>query len=144
MGFAGMPRSLRQAYEAAEYCLWVAGAELILRVGEHDIPAMERLQRHAGMRRRGFIITPCNPGSQRLAHADNRQRLQAFRGRLDGDGMRWLPAVTRDPAGDWPDEPGALLMDCGETYAKNLATAFGQNALLAFTPAGTPQLLWLV
>ena len=66
-----------------------------------------------------------------------------LRSRLKQDAIRWLPAVNRDPKGQWPDEPGALLIDCGLEYARALGQRYAQNAMLALDMDAIPRLVTL-
>lgn len=136
--------SFEAAYKKALYCLWIGGEELILRVDKHDGAVLGRLQTHTGLQHQGFIITPCNPYSRQLDADANRDRLADFRKQLTADGVHWLPSVNQDADGRWPDEPGALLVDCSDKYARDLAVELEQNALLRVTPDAPPELVWLV
>src|SRR5699024_4864739 len=111
---------------------------------KHDGAALECLQQHTGMQQQGFIITPCNPYSQRLDDKTNQQRLTSFRGQLKASSVIWIPTVNQDADNNWPDEPGALLIDCSRDFALQLGRQFEQNAVLEILPDTAPQLVWLV
>lgn len=130
-------------YRNTDYCLWLANRWWVLRIGQPAPAAITALQKKAGLRQRGSIITPCNPRSEKLDSAANRERLSQFRTRLQQDHIRWLPTTNRDPSGDWPQEPGALLIDCSPEYALTLAHEYGQNALVKIAPPDAPQLVYV-
>ena len=139
---SAMDAQLLAAYENTDYCLWLGGGELKLRIGQ-PLPALIQRIVAGSPNTEACIITPCNPHSRRLTDADNRARLGEFRDQLDADGIRWLPAVNRDPDGEWPEEPGALLLNATPEYAFALARRFNQNALVALAPSATPRLVWI-
>jgi hypothetical protein len=131
------------AYRACEYAVLLPGGELMLRPGIADAANDARLAAEAGILRHWAVITPCNPGSRRLDAAANAARLEQMRAWLIGHGCRYVRALNRDPAGNWPDEPGFLLCDPAIGMPRELAKRYGQNAFLAGRFGAAPALIWL-
>lgn len=134
-------KKLADAFRQAEYCIWLDGRLHIFHIGHVAAEPLTHLQQTAGLQGTAFVVTPCNPGSHRLSMAVNRTRLASFRKMLRDTETRWIPAVNRDPSGTWPDEPGALLMDCEEQFALQLAREFGQLAIVRLEPGQRTELL---
>jgi len=130
-------------YRSAHYCLWLAGEAFILRIDEPAPGAVALLRSHYAMRHGGYIVTPCNPRSGLLPACANRQRLCDFYHRLHAEKIRFLPSINRDPGGTWPDESGALLLDCSAEYAYTLGQSLQQNAIVSVPNQGTPGLIFI-
>lgn len=137
-----MKRDWDSVYRSTDYCLWLAGQQWVLHIDQAAPKVIAALTDHVGLQRHAFIITPCNPRSEQLGADENRARLTGFRAGLNDDNVRWLPAVNRDPAGNWPDEPGALLVDCSPAYARKLARNYQQNAWVQISPGRAPRLIY--
>lgn len=134
-------RQLRAAYRAARYVVMAPGGTITLRCGA--LPAREQdALRALGVRQRWALITPCNPRSRRLRPHANRARLRRFHAELRARCIRWYPSVNRDPAGRWPDEPGALLVDVAPALARALARRYRQNAFLTARRGRPAYLVW--
>lgn len=146
---AGTPSraALEAAYTATTYRVWLPQGPLDLRLG-HCAPRLAALMGRLGMNA-WAVITPCNPGSQRLTPQANQARLTALAARLArrgrGAGWRWWPAENRADRGDWPVEPGFLVLfpRGGRRAALALGRLFGQNALVWGPRKGAGKLLWL-
>ena len=132
---------LEAAYRRADYCVALGGGELVLRIGVHETAADARLRAEAGVRASWAIVTPCNPRSD--IGAGNAAALERFALELQARGWPQLRSVNRDPAGDWPDEPGALLIDIALPAAIGLGRLFDQNAIVAGELGRAPRLVWL-
>ena len=95
---------------------------------------------------RWAIITACNPAAQRHTPADNARRQQRLLAHVQAAGWRLGQACfhARNCAdgGDWPDEPGLLLLGIDAALARALAHAFGQLACVYGKADGMPHLLW--
>lgn len=135
--------SLLSAYRRTCYCVLLDAATLILRIDHHDAEVDRRLCLACGIHRNWSIVTPCNPRSQRLNTADNAQRLTTLHAELARRQVRWVATLNRDPAGHWPDEPGALLCDPAPGLAETLGQRFEQNAIVTGRPGAAPRLVWL-
>jgi len=131
-------------YRRTRYVALLDAAQLDLRIGLADPAADERLRREAGCLRAWAMVTPCNPRSRPLSEADNAARYDAMRADLAAMGQRFVAAVGRDPDGQWPDEPGFLLVDPPDPLAVELAERWDQNAIVTGRPGEAPALLWVV
>lgn len=132
-------------YRRTRYVVRLAAGELELRVGRLDPAADERLRREAGCLGAWALVTPCNPRSQPLSPAENARRYAAFRDELIGHhGVRFVPAVGRDPDGGWDDEEGFLLVDPPAGLPVRLAREWAQNAVVTGAPGAAPELVWVV
>ncbi len=111
-------------------------------------------QRHAAfaafLKNRGVsrwaIVTACNPGAQRHTPADNARRQQRLLAHAQAAGWalgrNLFLALNCADGGDWPDEPGLLLLGIDAARARALAHAFGQLACVYGEADGMPHLLW--
>jgi hypothetical protein len=131
-------------YRRTRYVVLLDAGELVLRIGEADPAADERLRREAGCSRGWALVTPCNPDSRALSAAENSVRLRDGRQALAAMELRHLPAVGRDPDGAWDDEPGFLLVDAPEATGRELGARWEQNAIVTGTLGEPPALVWLV
>ncbi|MDT8437977.1 MAG: DUF3293 domain-containing protein [Wenzhouxiangellaceae bacterium] len=89
------------------------------------------------------VITAHNPGARRCSEERNRAAANALEQSLRAQAPSLLlPTVHRDPAGDWPDEPGWLFgcRDPGQVHA--LARRFDQLGVLR-GQTGQAVELWL-
>ncbi|CAH2599510.1 conserved protein of unknown function [Rhodovastum atsumiense] len=117
-------RSLRAAYEATAYVVFLRGRERVLRIGARP-PALPW-----GVHRQAAFITAWNPfGRLRPARINDRahRRLAAD---LRKAGLRSFPAEGRGDAGDWPPERSLLVFGCGGKAAAAWGRRLRQNAIL--------------
>jgi hypothetical protein len=134
--------SLEPVYKATEF--WVEdapGGPFHLRCGEQSL-ALDWLLEEHGLDAWAYI-TACNPGSQRLTDEENARRMEVLEVRL-----RQLPCVifhgrgvgTR---GDWAPEPSLLALGLSELVAREIATSFGQKAIVVGRRGKVARLIWL-
>lgn len=135
--------ALEAAYRAAEYRVHLPGVILVLRVDQHDVAVDQRLRLEAGVRHGWAVITPCNPGSQRLSDVVNAARLKELGALLGQRRVHGIASSNHDPSGRWPDEPGFLLCDPPAGFAEQLGRHYGQNAILCARLGEAPRLVWL-
>lgn len=132
---------LDAAYRATRYC----AGEFVLLIGRRHGDLDAYLAR-SGCRGWAYL-TAANPRSQCLGEAENRARMAVLQGRLSALGYSFLSgeSVAAAPAvhGDWPPEPGVLVLGIGRRQACVLAGAFAQNALVLGRRGGRAKLLWL-
>jgi hypothetical protein len=135
--------ALEQAYRQAHYRVQAGTSRLTFRIDQYD-PRMESLlAQYSGEFRDWVILTPCNPRSAALCEHENRARLDNLRIKLAALPYRWLASSNHDPAGSWPDEPGALILDMPIADACVLGMEFDQNAFVHASRGRAPQLHWL-
>lgn len=117
--------ALRRAFENADYHVVDADRMWLVRAGQRH----PELDRALGLTR-WAIVTAHNPGGRRCDGRFNRLRDRAFRAEVARH--RWLTFKTigRDPAGDWPDEPGLLIDGAPAAAIATLARRFEQAAVL--------------
>lgn len=132
---------LGAAFRSADYCVEHDGETRILNIGLPAPPALAAwIERHNG-RRPAWLITAYNPGGEPRDDAANRAHAWVLTETLERCAIRRLSATNRDPAGNWPDEPGWLVAGLEEGRARHLARRFGQAAIVAVR-ATQVDLLW--
>jgi len=110
-------------------------------------PGVEPLDFQAFLRQNGWrtfsFITAWNPFSGRSRSlAENQQAQAELEQKLGERNLTFLPAVARDQARKWPEEPGIFVFDTPLAQMLDLGTQFGQNAILWGEVDGTPEALW--
>jgi hypothetical protein len=117
----------------------------VLQIGRHHDDLDAYLGR-CGCRAWAYL-TAANPRSQRLGEAENKARMVELQSRLTTLGYTFLTgdSVAVAPAlhGDWPPEPGLLVLGIDRRQACALAGVFAQNALVFGRCGGRAKLLWL-
>lgn len=138
------PRERWEAvYRKAEYQVMLPAAALTFQIGRYDEQAERLLRAETELQREWFIITPCNPRSELAREALNLFYFNELRYQLEASSSRWFKARNRDPGGEWPDEPGFLVIDAERPWIMDLGRRFHQNALVAAKLGEAPRLLWL-
>ncbi|HEX4873082.1 MAG TPA: DUF3293 domain-containing protein [Nevskiaceae bacterium] len=132
-----------QVYRQAEYQVLLDEGTLTFRIGVHDADLEARLVAATGVREEWFLITPCNPRSERAREELNLFYFNELRYELEARSGSWFKACNHDPAGEWPDEPGFLVVDAERTWLIDLGRRFLQNALVTARLGEAPRLLWL-
>ncbi len=136
---------LDTAYRNTVYRVFPRGradgaGSLDLRIGPAD-PGLTDLLCREGVRG-GAFVTACNPGSQRVTDTANERAQQALARAVARAGLTSLSAVALDPEGNWPAEPGLVILGIGLDEALRLAARFGQNALVWLEAGRAPLLRW--
>ncbi|PPE72235.1 hypothetical protein C3942_19195 [Solimonas fluminis] len=134
---------LEKAYRQALYLAWLPDGELVLRVGPADPQADRRLAGSGSCRRNWALLTPCNPRSERLDAAANQRLYNQLEGELHALSQAWHRSLHRDPSGQWPDEPGFLLIDPPPERAVELGRRYRQNAIVAAELGQESRVVWL-
>lgn len=124
-----LPQDLLQAFAGTEYHVEVEGQLFVVRVG----------RRHPGLdaalnEREWTILTAFNPGGEAHDDTGNAQHARELEARVHDRQWRHYPAVNRDPAAAWPDEPGLLVVEADPRSVDELARSFGQAATVAGQP----------
>jgi hypothetical protein len=133
--------SLWEAYLRAEYWVGYPEDRILLRVGE-DAEGLARIATTPfGFDVSWAYLTAWNPGSIPQMEFVNRGKQEELELSLRGSGFSVLPGVSKDPAGEWPDEEGIFAFGLGWEHALTLGRRFGQNAILAGLGEGRVQLL---
>jgi hypothetical protein len=134
---------LEAAYRQTEYRVQTPAGDCVLRIGEYDPQAEAMLQAALPFCHSWTLLTPCNPGSRPQTAARNAAACVALEARLRADGLRWLPALHRDPSRLWPDEDSYWMADPPPGWAEAQGRRWGQNALVSAAPGRAPVLVWL-
>jgi hypothetical protein len=130
-------------YRKTEYQVMLPSGALSFQIGHYDQEAERRLMQDTNLRSEWFIITPCNPRSELAREELNLFYFNELRYELEARSGHWFKALNRDPAGEWPDEPGFLVVDAGRVWIMDLGRRFYQNALVTAKLGEAPRLLWL-
>ena len=88
------------------------------------------------------VITACNPGSERRGVQANALAHQQLIDAVNARGWLHVPSISRDPRGEWPDEPGLLVLGMDEAAALEFGRQFAQAAVLFNVAGHPPRLLW--
>lgn len=86
-------------------------------------------------------LTAWNPGSKPLPRLENRNRQFELESLLCDERVTTVPGTARDPAEEWPDEEGVLVLGLSRERAVELGRTFGQNAVLIGVGEGPVQLV---
>ena len=134
--------TLDAAYRRTLYRVDDPTGGFALRIGELH-PELDARLAAAG-RRSWAWLTAVNPGSRRLADAENLRRLDDLERRILAAGLSPIPgrAVAR-PAGSFPDEPSFLVLGASRRQASGWGRAFEQAAILAGRRGGRVELVEL-
>lgn len=131
-------------FEAANYCVQLTDRRYItFKTGTYNAVADSRLIEVAGVESCWAIVTPYNPGAARSSEADNRARLKRMGEDIDAADLHRLPAINRDPKGQWPDEHGYCIIDVPMNFVENLGRKYDQAAVVTGRPGEAPELVWL-
>lgn len=142
---------LDRAYRRARYRVFGPGGVITLQVGRHE-PALATIlcptraqPPGPGVRRDGTaaaLITACNPHSRLADPATNDAAEAALVSRISAAALPHFRSVALDPDGQWPAEPGLLILGIERRAAVAVARDFGQNALLWIDARCIPELVW--
>ena len=134
------PVDLHTAYMRTTYWVEARSQPLALRIGENS-RGLDLLLGRLGTSRWAFV-TAWNPLSQLRSQWYNAQRQRALRRVVERSGWRWLRGLAQSDAGDWPAEPGLLLLGIGAQQARRLGRRFRQYAVVAGERGKPARLLW--
>lgn len=113
---------------------------IVVRIGAIS-QELDRLMAFLGARTAVFV-TAWNPASRPTDAAANEAAGRALAREVAERGWRALPQEGRGDAGDWPPEPGLLVLDIDRDDALGLAFRFGQNAVVWCEPGRPAELLF--
>ena len=133
--------SLEAVFCATTYRLDLPGGRIDLRIG-CDSPAFDVFLRAQGVSCWG-IVTACNPQAVRLSNEENQRRQARLPARLAELGWLFFAACNLVDAGDWPAEPGCLILQVSEEKLRALAVEFSQCAMVYGETGSPPRLLWI-
>lgn len=134
-----MKPDLLESYRNACYELHLSTGAVVLKV---DVPCPElgELLLSAGVSG-AALLTAYNPGSDQRSFVQNAAAQQTLKLRLLREGYRLTPATAIDPAGQWPHEPGFLVLGISFADAMSIARDFQQLAFLWCNASAVPLLI---
>lgn len=132
---------LDRAYQEAIYEVDCDGQIIVLGIGKHN-KQLARLLRDRNCTN-WALITAYNPYSQCLSVAENQQRHQKLLDDIQSRQLSILPAMGKDPTGEWTPEASVLILDISLTEAIEIGRLFEQNAIVYGSWKQSPQLQWL-
>ena len=134
-----MEPALLESYRNACYELHLSTGPVVLKV---DQPCHElgELLSSAGVSG-AALLTAYNPGSIQHTFAQNDAAQRKLKLRLLREGHTLTPATAIDPAGQWPHEPGLLVMGISFADALSAARDFQQLAFLWCNASAVPLLI---
>jgi hypothetical protein len=134
-----MKPALLDSYRNAHYELHLSTGPVVLKV-EQPSAELGELLSAAGVSG-AALLTAYNPGSVQRTFAQNDAAQQKLKLRLLREGYRLTPATAIDPAGQWPHEPGFLVLGISFADAMYVARDFQQLALLWCNASAVPLLI---
>lgn len=132
---------LEAAFRAAIYRVDLPEGQFDLRIGVAD-SAFDDCLRRRGVQCWG-IVTAYNPGGVLFSADENLLGQARLCERLKGLGWEFFSACNLDPLGDWPPEPGCLVLDADLGRLHALARDFSQLALVCGERGLAPVLQWV-
>ena len=123
-----LPAELLAAYLSTTYPARLAELEVRSRVGSR-CPRIDRELAERNLSCWAYL-TACNPGSQPLPAAENRDRQQALRCAFHAGGWACYPGAGVPDASTWEPEESLLILGIQRQPALQLARRFGQLAIV--------------
>ena len=130
---------LLAAYLATTYTARLGELEVRIRVGSR-CPRIDRELAERNLSCWAYL-TACNPGSQPLPAAENRDRQQALRCAVHDGGWVCYPGAGVPDASTWEPEESLLILGIQRQPAWQLARRFGQLAIVWGTRDTAAELL---
>lgn len=134
--------ALLTAYRATCYRIHAPGAELLLRVGQHDA-GLAKLLREAWVQG-AAVLTAWNPRSQQQPREQNEAAQRALEQELAAAGHPCLRGRNEPDdfatGADWV-EPSVLALGLTQASARDFAVRYAQTAFLWINEDATPQLV---
>jgi hypothetical protein len=131
------------AYRATTYTVYLPSGNgetknLELRVGHHSA-ALDQLLDHHHCDEWAFI-SAANPGSRRLPEAVNAERYRQLHDTVCQLNLPYFAGSGIPDMPGWPAEPSLMVLGISLNQAQNIASHFGQRAILAGIRGSTPTL----
>ena len=136
-----IPPDLLAAYLGAEYAVFTE-PEIVLRIGERS-GALSVLLEETGVESAAFV-TAANPKGELAGPEHNALAAEALMRAQAEAGYACLPSEGRDPRGEWPPEPGVLILGISRHEAEVLGRSYDQNAIVYVEKGRPPELVPLV
>ena len=130
---------LLAAYLATTYTARLGELEVRIRVGSR-CPRIDRELAERNLSCWAYL-TACNPGSQPLSAAENRDRQHTLRCAVHDGGWACYPGAGVPDASTWEPEESLLILGIQRQPALQLARRFGQLAIIWGTRDTAAELL---
>ena len=131
---------LDAAFRATTYRVRAPEGLFELRIGGPN-PAFDDFLRRQRVSCWG-MVTAYNPGGVRCDE-DNPLFQRRLQERVQALGWPWLASSIYSDTGEWPVEPGFLLLQVNEDEVCRLASEFSQLACVCGDTGGVPRLIWV-
>ena len=132
--------ALLAAYQATTYTARLGESEVRIRVGSR-CPRIDRELADRNLNSWAYL-TACNPGSQPLPAAENRDRQQELRRAVRDGGWACYPGAGVPDTTSWKPEESLLILGIQRQPALELARRFGQLAIVWGTCDAAAELLF--
>ena len=123
-----LSEELLAAYLATSYTARLGELEVRIRVGSR-CPSIDRELAERNLSCWAYL-TACNPGSQPLSAAENRDRQHTLRCAVHDGGWACYPGAGVPDASTWEPEESLLILGIQRQPALQLARRFGQLAIV--------------
>lgn len=130
---------LLDAYCRTEYRVLDGDNPFVMRVDQECAP-LRRCHEAFDVRCSSFI-TAWNPCSTPTPYAVNDAAMERLSHDVVALGLRALPGIGVDPAGQWPGEPSLLVLGLDVPAALTLARAYRQHAIICAGSDAVPHLV---
>lgn len=117
--------------------------DMALPLDRHDAAAEARLQAELGLTREWALLSPCLPRSERAREELNLFYFNELRYEREERTGHWYKAIIDDDSGNWPDEPGFLLIDPQARWVMDIARRCQQKLLIVGRLGEAPRHIWL-
>jgi hypothetical protein len=134
--------AMARAYRATAYRVFLPFGEIVLRCGRKARRLDDWLE--AEGLAHWCVLTAWNPGSRRLAAAENRRRQEALRQHLLARVYRLFPGENHADAKNWPIEETFFVPMLAQAAARELTRSYGQNAFLWGARGKAARLCWRI
>lgn len=131
---------LRAAFKKTQFIAKLPAGELTITIGATDADLTVLMDSHSVST--AAYITAWNPYSQPTSADVNRNANLSLERLLQQSGLPFWPCDGKDPAGQWPAEPGFLVLGADRRWLRKLGRKFRQHALVIARRNGKPKLLW--
>lgn len=124
-----VPHSPREAaYRATTYAAADGSERLDIRIGAR-CARLDALLAARGLAEWAYL-TAHNPGGQLAAPAANAAAQARLEAEVVASGHPWLRGASCGDGGDWPPEPGLLVLGLARDAALALGRRYGQEAIV--------------
>jgi hypothetical protein len=115
------------AYLETDYAVF-GQLPFVMRLGIFSEPLLKLYEEH-NVNGAAFI-TACNPFSQKMSDVLNALKQAELRDDLNRRSFCFLDALGKHPSGNWPGEPGFLVLGLLFEEAEKLGKKYNQNAIV--------------